>query len=78
MHEAPTLSNDATDHSQLAQVIHSHMGDVRPRSVEVGPSQKASCPITLSGFVTGDELIVIDGPVCSIQSICASSATIVG
>lgn len=74
---APTLSDHAADESQLAQIFHCLMCDIRPRFVQIRPSQKASCPITLSGFVVVDEFIVIDGSVSFIQRICASSATVV-
>lgn len=77
MHNAPTLSNHAADQSQLAQIIHCQMCDIRPRFVQIGPSQKASCPIPFSGFVVANEFRIIDWPVCSIQSVGASSATIV-
>lgn len=77
MPNAPTLSNDAADQSQLAEIFHCHMCDIGPRFVQIGPPQKASCPVTLSGLVVGDELIVVDWPVCSIQNVCASSAAIV-
>lgn len=74
LHNAPTLSDHAADQPQLAQIFHCHMCDIRPRLVQISPSQKASCPITLSGFVAADEFIVIDRPIRSIQSVRASSA----
>ena len=73
----PTLSNHAADQSQLAQIFHCHVRDIGPCFVQIGPSQKAPCPIPLSGFVAIDELIIVDGPVRSIQSVRAFSATII-
>lgn len=78
MYDTPTLSNDAADHPKLAQIFDCYVCDIRLRSVQICPSQKASCPVTLAGFMIGDEFIVVDRPVCPIQSICTLSATIVG
>lgn len=53
--DAPTLSNHAADQTQLAQIFHCHVCDIGSRFVQIGPSQKASCPITLTSFVVGNE-----------------------
>lgn len=55
MHNAPTLSNYTADQSQIAQIFHCHMCNIRPRFVQIGPSQKTPRPITLTGFMVGDE-----------------------
>lgn len=72
-----TLRNNTADDPRSAQIPHSPMSGIGLCFVEVGPPQKAPCPIPLSSFMITQELIVVDWPVCFVQSICACSTTIV-
>ena len=46
-------------------------------SVEVSPSQETAGPISLPGFMIGDELIVVDGSIGLVQGVGTPGASII-
>lgn len=73
-----TLSDDAADETQAAKVIDCPMSRIRPSFMQVGPSEKASRPVSLPGFMIADKLIIINRSIGFVQRIGPSSATIIG
>lgn len=53
------------------------MGRIRPGFVQIGPSQKTSSPVSLASFMIADKFIIVNRPICLVQGICSSCATVI-
>lgn len=75
--EMLTLGDNTSQNTHLPQSLHGPVRTIRPRLVQIGPSQEAPRPITLPSLMIAYELVVIDGAVCFVQRIRPASTTIV-
>lgn len=74
----PTLRDHFAEEASLSQISHCPMRVIRASFMQIRPSQETPGPISLPGFMIGDEFVVIDGSVRLVQGICSGGATIIG
>lgn len=72
-----TLGDDAGQVAHTAQVCHCGMCRVWFGAVQIGPSQETTCPIALACGMAGQELMVVNGPICLVEGICALGAPVI-
>ncbi len=72
------LSDDSADNIHTAEAFYSHVSSIGSCSVQVGPTQEASSPVSLPGLMIRGKLIVVDRSVGFVQGVCSSRPSVIG
>lgn len=78
MERVDVLSDDAFHDTEFPEVSDGVVARVGVGHAHGRPAEEASRPVSLSGLMAGDELVVVDGAVSLVDAIGALDASVIG